>query len=30
MQFNNPTTKEEMVFENYPEIDGSWKILENK
>ena len=30
LSFSHPTTKEEMVFENYPEIDGSWKILENK
>ena len=27
---SNPTTKEELVFENYPEITGSWKILEDK
>ena len=30
LSFNHPTTKEEMTFENYPEVTGSWKILENK
>ena len=30
LSFAHPTTKEELVFENYPEITGSWKILEDK
>ena len=30
LTFEHPTKKEEMVFEKYPEITGSWKILENK
>lgn len=28
LSFIHPTTKEEMTFENYPELVGSWKILE--
>lgn len=28
LSFTHPTTKEEMTFESYPEIIGSWKILE--
>ena len=30
LTFEHPTKKEEMVFEKYPEITGSWKILEDK
>ena len=30
LSFEHPTKKEEMVFEKYPEITGSWKILEDK
>lgn len=29
LSFVHPTTKEQMTFEDYPEITGSWKILEN-
>ena len=29
LSFEHPTLKEEMTFEYYPEITGSWKILEN-
>lgn len=29
LSFSHPTTKEELTFEVYPEIIGSWKILEN-
>lgn len=29
LSFIHPTTKEELTFEDYPEITGSWKILEN-
>lgn len=29
LSFIHPTTKEEMTFETYPEIIGSWKILDN-
>ena len=29
LSFEHPTLKEEMTFENYPEMIGSWKILEN-
>lgn len=29
LTFIHPTKKEEMVFEDYPEKLGSWKILEN-
>lgn len=29
LSFTHPTTKEELTFEDYPEITGSWKILEN-
>lgn len=29
LSFIHPTTKEEMTFECYPEMIGSWKILEN-
>ena len=28
LSFIHPTTKEELTFEDYPEIVGSWKILE--
>ena len=28
LSFIHPTTKEEFTFEDYPEIVGSWKILE--
>jgi len=28
LSFVHPTTKEELTFEDYPEIVGSWKILE--
>ena len=28
LTFTHPTLKEEMTFEYYPEITGSWKILE--
>ena len=30
LSFIHPTLKEEMTFEEYPEITGSWKILEDK
>lgn len=30
LSFSHPTTKEELTFEDYPEITGSWKILENE
>ena len=29
LSFEHPTLKEEMTFEYYPEITGSWKILED-
>lgn len=29
LSFIHPTTKEEMIFETYPEMVGSWKILDN-
>ena len=29
LSFEHPTLKEKMTFENYPEVIGSWKILEN-
>lgn len=29
LSFEHPTKKEKMEFESYPEITGSWKILEN-
>ena len=29
LTFEHPTLKEEMTFENYPEMIGSWKILED-
>lgn len=29
LSFSHPTTKEELTFEDYPEITGSWKILED-
>ncbi len=29
LSFDHPTKKEKMNFESYPEISGSWKILEN-
>ena len=29
LSFIHPTKKEEMTFEKYPKIEGSWKILEN-
>ena len=29
LSFFHPTTKEEMTFETYPEMIGSWKILDN-
>lgn len=29
LSFYHPTTKEEMTFETYPEMIGSWKILDN-
>lgn len=29
LSFSHPTTKEELTFEVYPEIIGSWKILES-
>ena len=29
LSFEHPTKKEIMEFENYPEMIGSWKILEN-
>lgn len=29
LSFVHPTTKQELTFEDYPEITGSWKILEN-
>ena len=29
LSFEHPTLKEKMTFENYPELIGSWKILEN-
>jgi len=29
LSFNHPITKEKMEFEDYPEITGSWKILED-
>ena len=29
LSFEHPTLKEEMTFENYPDMIGSWKILEN-
>lgn len=29
LSFFHPTTKKELIFEDYPEIIGSWKILEN-
>ena len=29
LSFIHPTTKEKMTFECYPEMIGSWKILEN-
>ena len=29
LTFTHPTKKEEMTFEEYPEITGSWKILED-
>ena len=28
LSFTHPTKKEKMVFEDYPEKEGSWKILE--
>ena len=30
LSFEHPTQKEQMTFEYYPEITGSWKILEDK
>ena len=30
LSFSHPTLKEEMTFEAFPEITGSWKILEDK
>ncbi len=30
LSFIHPTKKERMEFENYPEMSGSWKILEEK
>ena len=30
LSFEHPTQKEQMTFEFYPEITGSWKILEDK
>ncbi len=29
LSFSHPTTKKELTFEDYPEMIGSWKILEN-
>lgn len=29
LSFSHPTTKEELTFEDYPEITSSWKILED-
>lgn len=29
LSFSHPTTKEKLVFEDYPEVIGSWKILES-
>ena len=29
LSFVHPVKKEQMIFEEYPKIEGSWKILEN-